>query len=111
MRDTNLLQLALGLTPPWTVTRSDFDPDAKRLDIQIDFSAGQPLACRELCAPRGLPAYDTERMTGATSTSSAPGLSLNARVPRLAATSAASGRRTCLGKTRQRLHLLFGHCS
>ena len=28
MRDTNLLQLALGLTPPWTVTRSDFDPEA-----------------------------------------------------------------------------------
>ena len=26
MRDINLLQLALGLTPPWTVTRSDFDP-------------------------------------------------------------------------------------
>ena len=43
MRDTNLLQLALGLTPPWTVTGSDFDPEARRLDIHIDFPAGQPL--------------------------------------------------------------------
>ena len=28
MRDTALLQLALGLTPPWTVSRADFDPEA-----------------------------------------------------------------------------------
>ena len=25
MRDTTLLQLALALTPPWTVSRSDFE--------------------------------------------------------------------------------------
>ena len=30
MCDTTLLQLALALTPPWTVSRSDFDPDAHR---------------------------------------------------------------------------------
>ena len=36
MRDTSLLQQALGLTPPWTVSRADFDPEAHRLDIQID---------------------------------------------------------------------------
>ena len=40
MRDTTLLQLALGLTPPWTVSRSDFDPEAHRLDIEIDFAPG-----------------------------------------------------------------------
>jgi hypothetical protein len=34
MRDTALLQLALSLPPPWTVSRSDFDPEAHRLDIQ-----------------------------------------------------------------------------
>jgi transposase len=37
MRDTSLLQLGLGLAPPWTVSRADFDPEAHRLDIQIDF--------------------------------------------------------------------------
>lgn len=37
MKDTSLLQMALGLTPPWHVTRSDFDPDAHRLDIHLDF--------------------------------------------------------------------------
>ena len=29
MRDTTLLQLALALTPPWTVSRSDFDPKVR----------------------------------------------------------------------------------
>ena len=45
MRDTALLQLALGLTPPWTVSRSDFDPEARRLDIEIDFAPGSRFAC------------------------------------------------------------------
>src|SRR5271166_4486006 len=40
MRDTALLQPALGLTPPWTVGRADFDAQAHRLDIQIDFAPG-----------------------------------------------------------------------
>jgi hypothetical protein len=30
MRDTSLLRLALALTLPWTVSRSDFDPEAHR---------------------------------------------------------------------------------
>jgi transposase len=40
MRDTALLQLALGLTPPWSVSRADFDAKARRLDIEIDFAPG-----------------------------------------------------------------------
>ncbi len=35
MRDTTRLQQALGLAPPWTVTRSDFDAAAQRLDIYV----------------------------------------------------------------------------
>jgi transposase len=54
MRDTALLQLALGLTPPWSVSRADFDAKARRLDIEIDFAPGSRFAC---------PAYDTERKT------------------------------------------------
>ena len=44
MSDTHLLQLALGLTPPWTVTGADFDPEARRLDIHIDFPPGSRFA-------------------------------------------------------------------
>jgi transposase len=62
MRDTNLLQLALALTPPWTVTGSEFDPEAHRLDIHIDFPAGSRFACPE-CAAADCPAHDTEQMT------------------------------------------------
>ena len=48
MRDTSLLQQALGLAPPWTVSRSDFDPKAHRLDIEIDFAPGSRFACPSL---------------------------------------------------------------
>ena len=62
MRDTNLLQLALGLTPPWTVTGSEFDPETHRLDIHIDFPAGSRFPCPE-CGAANCPAHDTEQMT------------------------------------------------
>jgi len=62
MRDTSLLQLGLGLTPPWTVSRADFDAEAHRLDIQIDFPAGSRFAC-PVCDATDCPAYDTERKT------------------------------------------------
>ena len=45
MRDTSLLQLALGVAPPWTVVSSDFDTVARRLDIYIDFTAGSRFTC------------------------------------------------------------------
>ena len=62
MRDTTLLQQALGLTPPWTVTSSQFDPDAKRIDIAVDFPAGSRFAC-PVCGAADCPAYDTEPKT------------------------------------------------
>jgi transposase len=52
----------LGLTAPWTVSRSDFDPSARRLDIEIDFAPGSRFAC-PTCGAADCPAYDTERMT------------------------------------------------
>ena len=61
MRDTDLLQLALGLTPPWTVTRSDFDAGAKRLDIQIEFAPGSRFPCPN-CGAADCSAYDTTQM-------------------------------------------------
>ena len=60
MRDTSLLQQALGLTPPWTVSRSDFDPEARRLDIQIDFVPGSRFNSLA-CGTGDCPVHDTKR--------------------------------------------------
>ena len=40
MRETDLLQMALGLLLPWLVVSSTFDAAAKRLDIHLDFRRG-----------------------------------------------------------------------
>jgi len=45
MRDIDLFQAALGLTSPWVVLRSDFDPERKQLDLQIGFARGSRFAC------------------------------------------------------------------
>ncbi len=82
MRDTNLLQLALGLNPPWTVTRADFDPAAQRLDIEIDFAPGSRFAC-PTCGAADCPAYDTERKTWRHLNFFQHQAYLNARVPRV----------------------------
>ena len=62
MKDTYLMQLALGLTPPWSVTGSDFDAEARRLDIHIDFASGRRFPCPQ-CAAADCPAYDTDTTT------------------------------------------------
>ena len=59
MRDTELFQQALGLTPPWHVTRTEFDPELQQLDLYIDFAPGGTFACPECAAP-GCKAHDTE---------------------------------------------------
>jgi transposase len=82
LRDTNLLQLALGLIPPWTVTRADFDPEAHRLDIEIDFAPGSRFAC-PTCGAANCPAYDTERKTWRHLNFFQHQAYLHARVPRI----------------------------
>ena len=82
MRDTALLQLALSLPPPWTVSRSDFDPEAHRLDIQIDFASGSRFAC-PVCGAADCPAYDTERKTWRHLNFFQHEAYLTARVPRI----------------------------
>lgn len=62
MRDTELLQAAFGLLPPWMVARSTFDAAAKRLDIHLDFPRGSRFGCPD-CGAADCPAYDTEEMT------------------------------------------------
>ena len=82
MRDTSLLQQALGLTPPWTVSRSDFDPEARRLDIQIDFTPGSHFAC-PACGAADCPVHDTERTSWRHLNFFQHQAYLNARVPRI----------------------------
>jgi transposase len=82
MRDTTLMQQALGLTPPWTVVRSDFDTEAGRLDVQIDFTPGSRFACPN-CGVADCPAYDTQRKTWRHLNFFQHQAYLNARVPRV----------------------------
>ena len=62
MRDTHLLQLALGVQSPWFVASSDFDAGNKRLDIKLDFKAGARFECPE-CKTAGCPVHDTVEKT------------------------------------------------
>jgi transposase len=62
MRDTHLLQLALGIQSPWFVAASDFDLGKKRLDITLDFKAGSRFACPE-CNAADCPVHDTAGKT------------------------------------------------
>jgi transposase len=82
MRDTSLLQLALGLVPPWAVTGTEFDAAARRLDIHIDFAAGSRFAC-PTCGTANCPAHDTEQMTWRHLNFFQHQAYLHARVPRV----------------------------
>jgi transposase len=62
MRDTTLMQMALGLVPPWMVKGVAFDADKKRLDIEIDFTTGGRFACPD-CAKPDCPTNDTVMKT------------------------------------------------
>src|SRR5579875_654295 len=61
-QDLVLFQAALGLSAPWEVSSVEFDRDAKRLDLRVDFSRGATFCCPE-CDRSGLGAYDTEEKT------------------------------------------------
>lgn len=58
MRDTDLFQLALGLREPWFVKAANFDAQARRLDIELDFTRGGRFACPH-CAHADCPVHDT----------------------------------------------------
>jgi transposase len=62
MRDVDIFQMALGLTPPWEVASCAFSPEKKRLDIRLTFPRGGVFVCPE-CGRTGLKAYDTLEKT------------------------------------------------
>ena len=50
MRDVDIFQMALGLTPPWEMESCEFSPEKKRLDIRLAFPWGSVFACPEMRA-------------------------------------------------------------
>jgi transposase len=62
MRDVDVFQQALGLTPPWRVEEAEFDPEAGRLDLYLDFPPGSEFSC-PACEREGCKAYDTTEKT------------------------------------------------
>ncbi|MCD4776204.1 MAG: ISL3 family transposase [Candidatus Aegiribacteria sp.] len=60
MRDIDLFQMALGLTPLWRVSDAKFNLKKKRLDIRIDFPRGSTFTCPG-CGQAGIKAYDTQK--------------------------------------------------
>src|SRR5271165_2934423 len=62
MQDTDLFQLALGLSSPWMVTRSEFDAVDGRLDLYVDFPRGSRFACAQ-CGREGCAVHDTKDET------------------------------------------------
>ncbi|BBO67042.1 ISL3 family transposase ISMac21 [Desulfosarcina alkanivorans] len=62
MKDTELLQIALGLAPPWQVSAAEFDSDKERLDICLDFPKGSTFTC-PTCGQIALKAYDPTEKT------------------------------------------------
>ena len=82
MRDINLLQLALGVAPPWSVTRSAFDPAARRLDIHLDFKPGSRFAY-PACGAADCPTHDTDETTWRHLNFFQHQAYLHARVPRV----------------------------
>ncbi len=82
MRDTDLLQQALGLVPPWQVVACRFDAIARRLDMDVSFPKGARFACPD-CGATDCPAYDTSEMTWRHLNFFQHEAYLHARVPRV----------------------------
>ena len=62
MRDTEIFELALGLSSPWKVKESVFNAESKRLDIVLHFPRGSTFVCPD-CGKKELKAYDTTEKT------------------------------------------------
>jgi transposase len=61
-QDLLLFQAALGLGDPWQVVSVEFDAEAKRLDLRVDFAKGARFSCPE-CERAGCAVKDTEQKT------------------------------------------------
>jgi transposase len=60
MKETELIQIALMLTPPWKVAECQFDVNQKRLDIHLDFAKGSRFSC-PTCGQSDCAVHDTDQ--------------------------------------------------
>lgn len=91
MRDTDLFQMAPGLTPPWQVESCEFAAEQKRLDIRLAFPRGSVFVCPQ-CGQADLKAYDTTEKSWRHLNFFQHEAWLTAKLPRVNATIAASSR-------------------
>jgi transposase len=64
MDELGLFTAALGLSGPWRVVRSEFDPEGTRLDLYLDFARGARFACPARdCAHDRCPVHDSAEHT------------------------------------------------
>ena len=82
MKETELIQIALMLTPPWQVAECRFDINQKRLDIHLDFPRGSQFSC-PFCSHAGCAVHDTERKSWRHLNFFQHEAYLHARVPRV----------------------------
>jgi transposase len=59
MKDTELIQIALMLTPPWKVAEYQFDVNQERLNIHLDFLKGSQFSC-PVCDQADCAVHDTK---------------------------------------------------
>ena len=62
MNESELFQVALGLSKPWLVKECRFDVTVWGLDIHLDFPQGSVFDC-PVCHTAGCKAYDTDELT------------------------------------------------
>jgi transposase len=64
MDELGLFTAALGLSGPWQVVRSEFDPEGAQLDLYLDFERGTRFACPAKDCPHGeCPVHDSAEHT------------------------------------------------
>jgi len=64
MDELGLFTLALGLSRPWRVVRTEFDPGAAQLDLYLEFDRGARFVCpAKDCAHGGCPVHDSAEKT------------------------------------------------
>ena len=62
--EQELFSAALGLVPPWRVVRSEFDAEAGRLDLYLEFPRGARFPCPlPGCAQLTCPVHDSDAKT------------------------------------------------
>jgi transposase len=83
MDNRTLFTAALGLQDPWEVTRIEFDPKGRRLDLHLDFARGSRFPCPEGDEAR-CGVHDTEDKTWRHLDFFQHQAYLHARIPRVA---------------------------